>query len=141
MINDAAKKLSNDECFSPSSREVLKNFTITVEECLLVWEKIAPLVSKFNGDSEKFLSNFYMFMLPGEDLFKKLPTLLSNLLCSEVACLCLKSLINRNEAQKAEPEFKLSEREIHSLQYLAGYCFRTWYTRLRKSRNWKSIAC
>ena len=54
MINDAAKKLSNDECFSPSSREVLKNFTVTVEECLLVWEKIAPLSANLKEIQKSF---------------------------------------------------------------------------------------
>ena len=143
IIEKAAHKLSQDECFSLLERDIFANFSITVEECLFILDKIIPIVKNFNGNDEKFLSNFFKLMLPKQQIFSRLPVLHSNLLCSEMASLCLKLLIQPKDADqqgKEERLFSLSEKELHGLQYLAGYCCRTIYCRLRRPHSWRSIA-
>ena len=81
-----------------------------------------------SGNMDKFHSQFHKFSLP------------STHLCSEVSCLCLGKLVSGSEIEKKEDIKKeLSEKEKNCIQYLAGYCFWTIYSRLRKKKPTLSI--
>ena len=71
-------------------------------------------------------------------MFTKLPRQLSALLCSETANLCLRELCNGTENGEVDFTVYLTEKDKDCIQYLAGYCFRTLYTRIRSSRLWQS---
>ena len=139
IIEKAVKKLAEDKCFLSDHRQLLSTFKITTNESLVIWEEFSPILSKFNGNAEKFYSEFYKFCLPSKHVFIKLPRQLSALLCSEIANLCLRELCNETENEvDFHVEVDLTEKDKDCIKYLAGYCFRTLYTRIRSSRLWQS---
>ena len=138
IIEKAAKRLSEDKCFLSDHRQLFSSFKITTDESLVIWEEFSPILSAFNGNAEKFYSEFYKFCLPGKHMFIKLPRQLSALLCSEIANLCLRELSNDTENGEVNFTVDLTEKDKDCIQYLAGYCFRTLYTRIRSSSLWQS---
>ena len=58
-------------------------------------------------------------------------------MCSDIATLCLQEFSDEKESD-CQPEVYLTEKDKECIQYLAGYCFRTLYTRIRSSRLWQS---
>ena len=137
IIEKAAKKLSEDKCFLVNDRNVFSTFNITTDESLPIWEEFSPLFLNFKGNTEKFYIEFYKFCLPEKHIFSKLPRRLSALLCSEIATLCLRQLSDEDK-ESDTPEIYITEKDKECIQYLAGYCFRTLYTRIRSSKVWQS---
>ena len=85
IVIAASKKLSEDFCLTFVDRNIFNKFTISTTECELVWENVKDVLLKFNGNMDKFHSQFHKFSLPSTHLFSTLSTQLSALLCSEVS--------------------------------------------------------
>ena len=96
--------------------------------------------AEFHGNAEKFYCKFYKVSIEFA-VFKfssKLPIDHSPmLLCTELATLCLDLLANGKQhlEQQTKINVVLTEKDVHCLQYLAGYCFHNLYAKLRKSKN------
>ena len=142
IIEKAAKKLTSDTCYSCENREKFKNFEISTDESLEVWHSFNRIFENYNGNAERFYSQFYYLMLPGKHVFTQLPLQLSTLLCGVVADLSLLKLSSGQEGQQnvnvEEIKPSLTKKDIHCIEYLAGYCFRTLFFRIRRSKNWES---
>ena len=133
IIKKAANKLSEDKCFLIDDRNLFSTFNITTVESLPIWEEFSSIFSNFKGNTEKFYIEFYKFCLPEKHIFSKLPRRLSALLCSEIATLCLRQFSDEDK-ESDTPEIYITEKDKECIQYLAGYCFRTLYTRIRSSK-------
>ena len=103
----------------------------------MLWSRLHHVFDGFKGNAEKFYSSFYALMQPKcVKLFSSLSTFSSNLLSTEVANLCLKTLstsIVESSVSKKRSDIVFTEKDTASLQYLSGFCFRTIYSRLRNS--------
>ena len=137
LIEKATIKLSNDKCFA-KFKDTFSNFKISTDQSLEIWKTFVPIYNKFNGNAEKFYSDFYQMILPGTHIFTSLPNKLSTLLGTEVANLSLEYLlVGHADSTGVEIKVELT-KDINCLQYLAGYCFRTLFTRIRNSKNWNT---
>ena len=147
LVEQAAAKLAVDPCYPHNFQEVFKCFTIKMDEIEVVWSNLKKLVEGFNGNAEKFYSGFYAFIQPGKpQLFQSLGPIQSTLLSTELANLCLEFMAKpaKTNSTLRRNDIKFSEKDIASLQYLSGYCFRTIYSRLRnspKNRSANSQQC
>ena len=142
IIEDAAKKLSEDFCFAENTRSAFSSFSISCEDVIVLWGELHSIFDNFKGNAEKFYSAFYGFIQPNcAQLFPNLSRFDSTLLSTEVANLCLKTLIapaDEDLYSKKRGDVTFTDRDIASLEYLSGYCFRTVYARLRNSPNHRS---
>lgn len=143
IVVKAVEKLGADDCF-PDYQNEFQMFSITTEENLEVWELFQPVISTYKGNAEKFYSDAFGLFQPGkQQVFKKLSFQLSALLCSEITNLCLVDLSCNNSSDFSNIISKestpiLTEKDIHCIQYLAGYCYRTVFQRIRRKKQWQS---
>ena len=142
IIEQAATKLSEDFCFDDGVRNAFNLFSISTDECLVLWHQLKAIFDNFSGNAEKFYSKFYDFLQPGKpQLFNKLSRYQSTLLSTEVSNLCLELLSKTEDITMpiTRSDIHLTEKQIASLEYLSGYCFRTVYARLRSSPKHRSM--
>ena len=138
IIGEAAGKLSEDMCFGEDVREAFQRVKISIDESSLIWVLLKPVLTNFNGNSEKFFTKFYALLQPGKgQLFPELTRFQSTLLSTELANLCLQYLTTNpadsDITSKCRSDITFAAKDIASLEYLSGYCFRTIYARLRNS--------
>ena len=141
IIEKAAVKLSDDFCFDESVRKAFSLFKISTDESSLIWNQLKDIFEKFSGNAEKFFTSFYGFLQPGKPvLFAQISRYQSTLLSTEVANQFL-ALANAEDTTQpiSRSDINFSEKDIASLEYLAGYCFRTVYARLRNSSKHRSV--
>ena len=129
-IRRAAQKLANDECFPDDLQCIYNRFDISLEECIELNKVLSPIFTKFDGNAEKYFTNFYQLLLPSAKVcFAGLNNYETNLLLTEVANICLAHLswnskIGQRSAEAVcNSEKVFTKREIDALQYLSGYCF------------------
>ena len=115
IIEKAAKKLSEDKCFLSDHQQLFSTFKIATDESLMIWEEFSPILSGYNGNAEKFYSEFYKFCLLGKHMFTKIPCQLSALLCSEIANLCLQELCNDTENGEVDFTVDLTEKDVYNI--------------------------
>ena len=123
-------------------RNAFNIFKISTDECLVLWHQLNRIFEDFNSNAEKYYSKFYAFLQPGKpQLFNQLSRYQSTLLSTEVANLCLDLLVKTEDTTKpiVKSDIHFSEKDIASLEYLSGYCFRTVYARLRNSSKHRSL--
>ena len=141
IIEKAAVKLSGDFCFDESVRKAFSLFKISMDESSVIWNQLKDIFEKFSGNAEKFFTSFYGFLQPGKPvLFAQISRYQSTLLSTEVANQCL-ALANAEDTTQpiSRSDINFSEKDIASLEHLAGYCFRTVYARLRNSSKHRSL--
>lgn len=142
IIKTAAKKLSSDKCF-PLYNDVFANFKSCTADVATVKNVYNPLVKIYQQkqNAERFYSKCHQNTLL-KHIFPSLPSELSSLLCSEISNFCLAAMMNiyqdRGTTKESPPVIKFTEKDIHCIQYLSGYCFRTVYQRVRRKKNWES---
>ena len=131
LIDQAAIKLSEDFCFEESVRKAFALFKITTEESSLLWNQLKEIFERFSGNGERFYTSFYSFLQPGKPaLFSEMSRYQSTLLSTEVANQFLAaSHLEESTMAISRNDIKFSEKDIASLEYLSGYCFRTVYAR------------
>ena len=140
IIIDAKEKLAIDKCL-PHFEDTFKNLIVTIKEIEEIKNVFMPVIAAYKGDAEKFYSGCYQVLSQGTHIFQGLPLELSTLLCSEVSNLCLSSLVcgKQGEDERLVSNVnKFSEKDIHCIQYLSGYCFRTVYQKIRRKKQWES---
>ncbi len=144
-IRRAAQKLAIDECFPDDLRSIYNGFDISLEECIELNKVFSPIFNQFNGNAEKYFTNFYQLLLPSTELcLTGLNNVETNLLLTELANICLahlsgKSKIGQSSADAVCNDEKIfSKREIDALQYLSGYCFRKIFYKVRGSSKSKT---
>ena len=98
------------------------------------------VVDIFKGDAEKFYTGCTNIFQ--KHVFTNLPVTYSTLLCAEVANVILASLTmagpGNSKAKIDSIHHVFTEKYINILQYLAGYCFRTVFQKIRRKPQWQS---
>ena len=123
IIEKGATKLSNDKCFTEDNRAIFTNLNICSDECASFHKIFEPVLNKFNGNAKSFYSNFYKLSTENFVFKKFLSKELSMLLCSELSTICLEFLTRKNEPKQPLESKQFTEKDIHCLQYLSGFCF------------------
>ena len=139
MVKNCAENLSNDLCFPVKVRSVFcsSQFSFSNEDAEKLWYQLRDIIDCYNGDAEKFYSKFYTLfldnILPGKFVDKNL----TNTLLAEVANGLLAHLSGSNKitTEPGEKLLNLPDKEMKSIQYLAGYVIHKLYTRFRFSKN------
>ena len=142
MVKNCARtleNLSNDLCFPVKVRSVFcsSQFSFSNEDAEKLWYQLRDIIDCYNGDAEKFYSKFYTLfldnILPGKFVDKNL----TNTLLAEVANGLLAHLSGSNKitTEPGEKLLNLPDKEMKSIQYLAGYVIHKLYTRFRFSKN------
>lgn len=136
FIREAAEKFSKDLAFPEEIRKKFSELTIA-NEALTIFKQLEPVFKSYNGNAEKFYSKMFKFSLPDQpQMFTSLPRFLSNLLITEISSSSLAYLVGRKEnTADSELTFQWDDKSKHVVEYLAGYCFRTIFTRLHRSKK------
>lgn len=136
LTREAAEKLSKDLAFSEEIRNSFSEFTINNDEALIIWKQFEPVFKGYTGNAEKFYAKMFKFSLPDmPQIFTSLPRVLSNLLITEISTSSLAYMVNRKKDNTELQAFKWDDKSKHVVEYLAGYCFRTIFTRLHRSKK------
>jgi len=136
IIRDSVKQLSGDNTIPEHIRNELSVLQLATNEVLEVWEKFKNVFESFNGSAEKFYSKMFKFSLPDTvQVFPRVPRLVSNLLVTEVTTACLHHLTKEKVPDESDKSFQWDDKSRSIVEYLAGYCFRTMFTRLHRSKK------
>ena len=123
IVYKCAEKLSNDLCFPLTMRSKFskQEFSFSVDDSYALWCKLRPVIDSFNGDAEKFYSMFYALFIDNLLPSKFNDRSLTNTLLSEVANEMLIHLSGKNVNVTGKKDQDIPEKEMKSLQYLAGF--------------------
>ena len=143
FVKHCAEKLTADLCYPEQTRKLFStdNFSFSTDEAHKLWCKLRPVIDVFNGDAEKFYSECYALfvdnLLPG-----KLETRFTNSLLAEVANLVLMHLFGSKFESSGESAkaFSIPEKEMKSLQYLAGYILHKLHSKFRFTKKYYDIS-
>ena len=136
IVNKCAKLCSNDLCLPEATRCVFSAFSFTNDDAVDLWNNFKPIIEKYNGDAETFYMDFYG-LLAGNLLPSKFEdSTISNILLTEVANHMLIHLsgVNKDALGNIENVTFISEKELNSLQYLAGFIIHKLHTKFRFSK-------
>eukprot|EP00111_Clytia_hemisphaerica_P011055 TCONS_00032368-protein len=138
ILVNSIKKLASDEVTPVKAKQELSGYSFSSEELQQFWSKFKQIILNFNGNAEKFFSNFFQFTLPSPNslpVFPRLTRRVSNLLCNELAIQCLENLTKLCVVGSSVPTFKWTDKAKEVVEYLAGYCFRELYSRLHRKKK------
>jgi len=142
MVSKCAENIYQDMCFPLSLRLKFstEHFSFTQDDAESLWYVIRPVVDSCNGDAEKFYSKFYALFLDNILPRKFDDKTVTNTLLAEVANEVLAYLSGNNVmGPEGDVSVGVSEKELKSLQYLAGYVIHKLYTKFRFSKNSASV--
>ena len=113
------------------------NFPLIIlhDDAEALWYKLRGLIDSFDGVAEKFYSYFYALFLNNLLPTKFDDNTLTNTLMSELANEILVHLSGCKHLELEPKDCSLPEKELKTLQYLAGFCIHKLYTKFRFSRN------
>ena len=132
LIKKSSKKLSEDLCFPEQVRNEFSSFSLPNDDYVQIWHLLNPVFEKFNGSADKYFSQMHQFTQ--SHIFKNLSRVMSNLLLTEVSNNCLQFLTTHKTEEVVVP-FQWSEKLKSIVGYLAGYCFRTVYSQIHRSKK------
>ena len=138
ILKNCVSIVAADMCLPEATRKVfLNDFTISLQEANILWEKLRPVIDEFNGNAEKFYATFYGLLV--ENILPiKFDITNTNILMSEVAnhILIYLSDINMN-TNNGPPEVisSITEKEINCLQYISGYIVHKLHNKFRFSKS------
>jgi hypothetical protein len=133
IVKKCAGIVATDMCLPEATRKVFENFTFSLQETNVLWEKLRPLVYEFNGDAEKFYSRFYG-LLAENTLALKFDITFTNIIMSEVANHIIIHLSNINmdtTNQPAKIVTSVTDKEMKCLQYISGYIVHKLHNKFR----------
>ena len=137
IVGECAYKLSNDLCLPEEIRIKFskQNFCFSSEDSISLFEKFQCFISKYNGDAEKFYSQFYGLLYKNLLPSKFENVLLTNTLLTEVGNHILRDLSGskRNNLSNSEvlSSYVFSDKELSIIQYLAGYVVQKLYSKFK----------
>jgi len=140
MVEKCAGLLSNDLCYPEDIRNqfTTETFSFSTDESLELWNKLELIIKSYKGDQENFYSQYYG-LLEDNLLPKKFEDYtVSNILLSELSNHILIHLNKRDivaSNTNVVVDTTLSEKDICSLQYLAGHIIQKFYTKIRYSKS------
>ena len=136
IVTQCAAKVGSDLCLSQQMRENYTGFDSTATQEVELWNKLRVVISKFKGDGEKFFSMFFGLMkdnlLPNH--FSE--TRITNALMQEVCVAILNHLSDNklNDTTVGVKPVPVSDKEMNSLEYLAGFVIHKLYKKLKYSK-------
>ena len=133
IVQKCAKNLSTDLCFPEDMRAKFLNICFTADNSTTLWDKIKSSLISFKGDPEKFYSVFFGLMCTNlmPDHFEDMT--ITNTLLREVSTEVLLHMSGGNKVDITPTNKPIGEKELQSLQYLAGFVIHKLYTRYRKA--------
>ena len=137
MLKICAENIATDLCFPVSTRTKFStdNSSFLHDDAEALWYKLRGLIDSFDGVAEKLYSYFYALflnnLLPPEFDDKTL----TNTLMSELANEILVHLSGCKHLELKPKDCSLPEKNLKTLQYLAGFCIHKLYTKFRFLRN------
>ena len=141
LLKNADINLSNDLCLHEVIRVKFskQSFCFSTEDSISLLEKFQVFISKYNGDAEKFYSQFYGLLYENLLPSKFEDVLLTNTLLTEVANQILKELSGSKYNTSSISEISLSnifsDNELSIIQYLAGYVVQKLYSKFKFSKS------
>lgn len=137
LITKSAEICLGDQCLPKSTREVFRDFKVSNDDAVKLWEKLKPIIGKYNGDAEDFYANFYGLLKDNLLPSKFEDTTLSNIILTELANHVLIHLSGNDKVVDSVTEAvtPISENEQKSLQYVAGFIVHKLYTKFRFSKK------
>ena len=119
------------------------------EDVVVIYQKLTK-----NSDPEKFFSEFYGKIALQSEKYVGVKNPQSTLITSKIAekllhyfiCIIFIALVLQQGAEgslssssEAEQDISLSERELHGLQYLAGYVVSNLMKKVKNDKNYSSV--
>ena len=110
--------------------EEFKNFNATLDNLMLYYKLILPVVNSFSGDTEKFYPQIYKLDSPAEN-YKNLSHDCGLILCFDVVNQILAHLTGAKThtdilVYENSDISTLTEKDILIISYLSGYVFGTF---------------
>ena len=132
-----AENIATDLCFPVSTRTKFStdNFSFLHDDAEVLWCKLRGLIDSFDGVAEKVYSYFYALFLHNLLPQKFDDKTLTSTLMSELTNEILVHLSGCKHLELEPKDCSLPEKELKTLQYLAGFCIHKLYTKFRFSRN------
>ena len=145
ILNECTEKCFADQCLPEKTREKFskQNLVFSSDDALQLLCKFQSILTNFNGDAEKFYAEFYGLLMVNLLPSKFEDVTLSNILLTEVANHVLIHLSGGSDIVSLQPttsklQTVLTDREINSLQYIAGYIIHKLHSKFKFSKNYKS---
>ena len=113
MYQNKAQNLSTDECYPDSVMEEFKNFSATLDNLMLYYKLILPVLNSFSGDTEKCYPQIYKLYSQAEN-FKNLSHDCSLILSFDV--------VNQILAQLTGAKFTLTSQQLLQRKILQLFC-------------------
>ena len=137
IVKKCAVNVSNDLCFPLSMRVKFstEQFIFLHADAESLWYKFRAVIDSYCGDAEKFYAKFYALFLDNLLPTKFDDKILTNTLLSEVAnevlvhlsgCMAIKETVVKVA--------NIPEKELKSLQYLAGFVIHKLYSKFYFSK-------
>ena len=139
LIEEVSRTLSMDQCYPDNILKEIGDFSFDYNKIISITDHIVKIIDS-NPNHEVAMPKLYK-LFATLDVFPGLSPMASRLLGSEISMSVLAYLENPDILSKGltVPLFtEFSERELHSLVYVAGSVFGTLYRRFRFSARQKS---
>ena len=152
IFKESVDSLAKDECYPEYIRDQFKTLVMDnlqpnndlYEDVVVIYQKLNK-----NSDPEKFFSAFYGKIVLESEKYVGVKNPQSTLITSKIAekLLYYFKVFQQDEksssssSSEAEQHVSLSERELHGLQYLAGYVVSNLMKKVKHDKNyilWKT---
>ena len=133
MYQKVAQKLSTDECYPDSIMEEFKIFNASLDDFVLYYKLILPVVNSFSGDTEKFypwINNLYSQPEYYKNLSHDCSLILSFDVVNQISAHLTGAKIHSDTLVHEKSVYSFWQRNISIIWYLSGYVFGTFYKQL-----------
>ena len=146
IFKESVDSSTKDECYPEYIRDQFKALVMNnmqpnndlYEDLVVIYQKVTK-----NSDPEKFLSAFYGKIVLESEQYVGVKNPQSTLITSKIAEKLLHyfKVFQQDEegsssSSEAEQHISLSERELHGLQYLAGYVVSNLMKKVKHDKNY-----
>ena len=141
IVKECAVIVGTDECLPESCRNRFceSSFSFSENDAYELWYKLKPIVSDFDGDAERFYSQFYGLLV--DNLLSQIfdCTTDANVILTEVGNHILLHLSSKDT--KTVPAVKpssITDKELKCLQYVAGFVLHKLHSKFKFAKKWSS---
>ena len=138
MYQKVAQKLSTDECYPDSIMEEFKIFSASLDDFVLYYKHILPVVNSFSGDTEKFypwINNLYSQPEYYKNLSHDCSLILSFDVVNQISAHLTGAKIHSDTLVHEKSVCPFLQRNIFIIWYLSGYVFETFYKQLHPPKS------